>query len=83
MTYKELLELPDWLDYRDRILLRDSFRCVRCSSAVCLQVHHLYYVRGRKPWDYPPAAVVTLCEACHSKTHGKKINRAVIQTEIF
>ena len=34
-----------------------------------LNVHHSYYIRGKKPWEYPDDALVTLCEDCHKKRH--------------
>lgn len=34
-----------------------------------LNVHHNYYTRGKKPWEYPDDALVTLCEDCHKKRH--------------
>jgi len=34
-----------------------------------LNVHHNYYIRGKKPWEYPDDALVTLCEDCHKKRH--------------
>lgn len=39
-----------------------------------LNVHHKYYIRGKKPWEYPDdEALVTLCEDCHKKRHEKAI----------
>ena len=34
-----------------------------------LNVHHTYYVKGHKPWEYENDALVTLCEDCHKKRH--------------
>ena len=34
-----------------------------------LNVHHTYYTRGSKPWEYENDALVTLCEDCHKKRH--------------
>ena len=70
MSYKELLQAPQWLYFRDRVLLRDCYRCVKCFSQRRLQIHHLYYLPGAKPWDYPFSAVVTLCEECHKAVHN-------------
>lgn len=35
-----------------------------------LNVHHKYYVRGKKPWEYDDDALVTLCADCHKKRHA-------------
>jgi 5-methylcytosine-specific restriction endonuclease McrA len=34
-----------------------------------LNVHHKYYVTGKKPWEYKDDALVTLCKHCHSQFH--------------
>lgn len=34
-----------------------------------LNIHHTYYIEGRKPWEYDNEALVTLCEDCHKKRH--------------
>lgn len=36
-----------------------------------LNIHHTYYIRGHKPWEYEDDALVTLCENCHKKRHEK------------
>ena len=39
------------------------------SGFKCLNIHHKYYVRGRKPWEYPNDALITLCQECHQNRH--------------
>lgn len=34
-----------------------------------LNVHHTYYTKGCKPWEYENDSLVTLCEDCHKKRH--------------
>ena len=34
-----------------------------------LNVHHTYYIKGHKPWEYEDEALVALCEDCHKKRH--------------
>ena len=34
-----------------------------------LNIHHTYYIKGHKPWEYDSKALVTLCEKCHKKRH--------------
>jgi hypothetical protein len=68
-SYSEKLKDPRWQRKRLEIMQRDEFRCVQCKDAEStLNVHHVYYRRGRDPWDYPNYLLVTLCEDCHSKT---------------
>ena len=66
MKYAEKLRDPRWQKRRLEVLERDEFACQWCSDdASTLAVHHLYYVKGKDPWDYPLDAYLTLCEACH------------------
>lgn len=48
--------------------------CERCgtgrSEGVILQVHHKYYIPGRKPWEYNPEQCEVLCKKCHAIEHG-------------
>lgn len=37
-----------------------------------LNVHHKFYQKGKKPWKYDDDALVTLCGACHQKTHEEE-----------
>ena len=36
-----------------------------------LNIHHTYYIEGKKPWEYENEALETLCEDCHKKRHEK------------
>lgn len=44
--------------------------CLRSSNEVVLQVHHIIYVKGRMPWEYPYDECEVLCRGCHAKEHG-------------
>ena len=44
----------------------DKYKCRRCKSPTNLQVHHLGYVAGSDPWQYPDEYLIYLCEICHS-----------------
>ena len=76
-TYGALMFDPRWRARRAEILQRDKNRCVNCNDTTSLQVHHRQYhfiVRENKfkmPWDYPGHLMITLCEPCHKKGHGK------------
>jgi hypothetical protein len=45
-----------------------------CDETETLHVHHLYYVTGREPWEYPDFALSVLCKTCHSNAHGEASN---------
>jgi len=65
-TYAELLRDPRWQKKRLEVFDRDDFTCRSCMCGKTpLNVHHLYYVKGKAPWDYPLDAFLTLCDLCH------------------
>jgi hypothetical protein len=72
-TYSEKLKDPRWQRLRLEIFQRDDFACRKCGDKTrTLAVHHLYYERGREPWEYPATALVTLCEPCHGEEFEAK-----------
>ncbi|MHB9110427.1 MAG: HNH endonuclease [Armatimonadota bacterium] len=65
-TWSEQLKDPRWQKKRLEIMERDKFRCRWClNEESTLTVHHSYYEKGLKPWEYPNESLVTLCEECH------------------
>lgn len=70
--YLKQLESPLWIKKRNMILERDHHQCVLCGSKYNLQVHHKRYSDGKRAWEYPNAALVTLCRDCHQKVHADK-----------
>lgn len=65
-SYSELLKDPRWQKKRLEILNRDKFECRCCGrDDKTLQVHHIIYETGRKPWEYNNDDLITLCEFCH------------------
>jgi 5-methylcytosine-specific restriction endonuclease McrA len=71
--YRLLLKDNKWKHKAKEIRARDRNLCVKCGAKGRLQVHHLYYVEDKMPWEYPNDALVTLCSVCHRKEHGIKI----------
>lgn len=71
--YAELLRSPLWQKKRLEIMQRDNFTCCKCGCTHKeLQVHHIKYIKGRKPWEYDNEDLVTLCNDCHEKHHFNK-----------
>lgn len=65
-SYREKLLDPRWQKKRLEILTRDNFTCQHCASTEkTLHVHHHGYWQNLDPWEYPDAALVTLCAECH------------------
>jgi len=46
---------------------KNSYKWLYVSN---LHVHHKYYQDGKKPWQYPETALVTLCWVCHEELHS-------------
>jgi len=66
MDYKNQLKDRKWYNVRRNILERDHHKCRNCGDNESkLNVHHKYYLKGKKAWEYPFEALVTLCEFCH------------------
>jgi hypothetical protein len=79
-TYYELLRDPRWQKKRLQIMDRAGFRCEHCDEdPQTLNIHHSYYEKGLKPWEYPDESLHCLCEKCHKKTQNIKaqINRLI------
>lgn len=76
-SYGGLLFDKRWIAKRAGIIARDKNCCVICKSIDNLQVHHRQYhfikalKKFKAPWDYEDHLMITLCERCHSKGHGK------------
>lgn len=69
-NYAEFLKDPRWQKKRLEIMQRDNFTCQYCGATDKeLQVHHRFYLNGRKPWEYSNSALITLCDNCHAYAH--------------
>ena len=72
-TYSDLLKHPKWQKKRLLIMERDNFQCQMCGCEnKSLNVHHFYYKKGVKPWQYSNEALITLCEDCHKIEEDEK-----------
>ena len=66
--YSEKLKDPRWQKIRLKIFERDQWSCQICKdTGSTLKVHHKYYLQNKEPWEYPPEALITLCENCHTE----------------
>jgi hypothetical protein len=64
---------PNWQRMRLYVLQRDKYTCVDCGEkSKQLHVHHLKYSPSGFIWEVPHWYLVTLCETCHAKEHGKR-----------
>lgn len=80
MTYQEQLQHPLWQKKRLQIMEKNDFKCSECGAGQkTLHIHHGYYARGRKVWDYEDETLHCLCDECHSKygNIAEKIHRLI------
>lgn len=81
MTYQEKLLDPRWQRKRLEIFQQDDWRCQKCGSLQnTLHAHHLYYEKGREPWEYSMDAYMTLCASCHQE---ETIGRPLEEKELL
>lgn len=65
---------PNWQKMRLFVLHRDKYTCVSCKNQQkTLHAHHLKYLPNKYVWEVPHWYIVTLCEDCHSKEHGRDL----------
>ena len=55
---------------------RAFFSCEKCyREDQTLNVHHLYFMSKRYPWEYPNFALICVCEECHEEEHESKFSQ--------
>jgi len=54
--------------WRKLVYRRDSYRCVKCSSAKRIEAHHIIPISSDIKLIYDLANGITLCRACHKQT---------------
>jgi 5-methylcytosine-specific restriction endonuclease McrA len=62
--YNNYLRSAKWLDKREKVLIRDGYRCQACLNAKATQVHHLTY---KHAFDEPLFDLRSVCTPCHDK----------------
>jgi len=69
MAQSDFLD-PRWQKFRLHRLELASWQCEMCGdNENTLHVHHLFYISGRKPWDYLYESTLVLCDSCHQCWH--------------
>lgn len=71
IKYEDLLLSDEWEKKRAKVFKRDGYKCQQCGIGKQLNCHHTYYLSGKKPWEYPLSALLTLCKGCHTALHIK------------
>ena len=82
--YWQLLRDPRWQKKRLEVMQRDEFSCATCGNAAAtLNVHHIKYRKGAKPWEYDADELQTLCENCHSRKHELEDQLKVLMSKLY
>ena len=66
----------DWVNIREAVLRRDSYKCVECGTpcrSAEADVHHLLPRSAGGPDE--PSNLITLCDGCHAAHHPKLAGR--------
>ena len=74
--YRQILRNnPYWEEVKRKVRIRDGHRCQMCGKTYNLEVHHkTYKIGGVSVVGHELECLeclVTLCENCHAKVHGK------------
>jgi 5-methylcytosine-specific restriction endonuclease McrA len=70
MTYSEKLKDPRWQRRRLELFNSKNWQCEYCNEhRAQLHAHHVHYIKGMPPWDYPDELIVVLCSDCHAEKH--------------
>lgn len=72
---QKLKNNPYWEEVKRKVRIRDGHKCQMCGKTYGLEVHHKVYQIGGvsivgHELEYLHC-LVTLCEKCHAKVHGK------------
>ncbi|MFH2030299.1 MAG: hypothetical protein ABIJ40_06675 [Bacteroidota bacterium] len=68
--YTNLFKDVRWQKKRLEVLDANNWECENCGDKEkTLNVHHRYYTKGKKPWEYENEELICLCENCHSDYH--------------
>lgn len=77
-NYSEQIKSPKWQKKRLDILNLRGFKCEECGNEEQqLHIHHRFYIKGRKAWEYDNDVFQVLCENCHKSKHETKPTREI------
>ena len=66
----ELYKHPNWQKKRLEVMEEAGFQCSNCGNKdKNLNVHHTYYRKDAKPWEYENSELKCLCKDCHKQHH--------------
>lgn len=70
MDFLEQYKHPKWQEKRAEVFQANGFACSECGSTERqLHVHHPYYKKGARVWEYECRELLCLCYECHGVYH--------------
>lgn len=72
--YKDYLASDYFQNLRKKRLAKDGYKCVKCGTAMNLQVHHINYEHMGRP-DEEIDDLITVCKKCHEEIHEGDFER--------
>lgn len=83
MSYSDQLQDRRWQRRRLERMSAEKWTCQRCGcirNEIALHVHHLEYLNGRAPWDYPDDLLLVVCNPCHKEIHGLRRSDPMLES---
>lgn len=72
-AYSKALRDPRWQKRRLEAMEAAGWMCRQCGTDTQeMHVHHMLYIKGRKPWEYENRHLLALCADCHKDTESAK-----------
>ena len=72
MSRKDEYLSVEWQKLRLQVLNRDDFKCRLCGAKdKQLHIHHIYYIKDKKIYDYDIESLISLCSDCHKVAHNE------------
>lgn len=59
-----------YAEWREKIRIRDEFKCKKCGSEKALHVHHIVPWKEREELRFDVENGIILCRSCHAKIEG-------------
>lgn len=68
---KNLYNNKEWKNFSKKMKEELGNYCFKCGrhEKIILQVHHIVYEKGKKPWESQKEDLELLCKGCHAREH--------------
>lgn len=59
--------------------INEETRSEMLYSEYVIEVHHLFYVYGKSPWEYPDELLIPTCPSCHDYLHSRTTSKSKLE----